>query len=358
MLAFFRGPKQGIPTFLIAFGSMNAAGVVTQLVFPNAPPWYNDLYGTAPASYSIPGDPGGLRRVDVLLSTGDLYSTAFKNSPLVFGAFPSLHSAFACIIGLFAFRWWWWSTGACGSATHLPTTQKAPHYTSLPTNKDDEDEQCGSRDLGCRPRPDNHTVVLRFPEQATIKSEPYDALNDEELDRGDMPYVITVTHEVPLKSVRTGTDAYNDYSVQAHEGDRSWSMETESKRTWNGSGRYNRALKAMAMGLRIRKWFMLFARQTKAALKKPVTSAKTFFAKLPLISKYVNAAQPAKTTPLKKSSRCLLLVGPALMLSYIAWMWFATLYFRHHYQVDLLGGAVYAGTAYWTTMTFTRSKLM
>lgn len=58
-------------------------------------------YGKAAVpSYDIPGSPAGLARVDKLLQT-NMYSSGFKSNPLVFGAFPSLHSGFASIIGMF-----------------------------------------------------------------------------------------------------------------------------------------------------------------------------------------------------------------------------------------------------------------
>lgn len=61
---------------------------------------YELSYGSAPANYSIHGQPGGLARIDKILGL-NLYGTTFGNSPLVFGAFPSLHSGCATIEMLF-----------------------------------------------------------------------------------------------------------------------------------------------------------------------------------------------------------------------------------------------------------------
>ena len=62
---------------------------------------YEINYGPLkPANYSMPGDPGGLARVDEILGT-EMYKTTFTASPLVFGAFPSLHSACACQLAFF-----------------------------------------------------------------------------------------------------------------------------------------------------------------------------------------------------------------------------------------------------------------
>src|SRR2546423_14199861 len=81
-----------------------------------------------PASYNMSGDPGGLARIDDLFGS-KAYTEAFGGSPMVFGAFPSLHSACAiiqtifisylmpklrviCVIYVF---WIWW---ACMYLTH------------------------------------------------------------------------------------------------------------------------------------------------------------------------------------------------------------------------------------------------
>ncbi|ORY05763.1 PAP2-domain-containing protein, partial [Basidiobolus meristosporus CBS 931.73] len=119
---YFLAPKGTLPKFARAFGYMNLAGVVTQIAFPTASPWYLHLYGTQPANYSMPGNPGGLIRVDDILHI-NLYGNTFGNSPLVFGAWPSLHSGSAVLINLFIARlnpwliplnfgyvfWIWWA---------------------------------------------------------------------------------------------------------------------------------------------------------------------------------------------------------------------------------------------------------
>ncbi|ODQ55927.1 PAP2-domain-containing protein [Saitoella complicata NRRL Y-17804] len=116
-------------TYGWSFGMQNICGVATHLLFPNAAPWYQtDEYGYGtppiPANYSMPGSAAGLKRVDAVLGT-HIYTHAFKASPLVFGAFPSLHSGFAVINFFFIARysprrgryalgafvlWQWWAT--------------------------------------------------------------------------------------------------------------------------------------------------------------------------------------------------------------------------------------------------------
>ena len=102
---------------------MNVIGVVTQVLFPCAAPWYENKYGLAPANYSMQGSPAGLARIDKLFGI-DLYTSGFTASPMVFGAFPSLHAADATIEALFLSHvfpkltplwatyvvWLWWAT--------------------------------------------------------------------------------------------------------------------------------------------------------------------------------------------------------------------------------------------------------
>lgn len=80
-----------LPVFARSFGYMNLIGVSIQLLFPCSPPWYENLYGLAPANYSIPGSPAGLAAIDKLFGV-PFYTPLFTGSPMVFGAFPSLHA--------------------------------------------------------------------------------------------------------------------------------------------------------------------------------------------------------------------------------------------------------------------------
>lgn len=99
-LLFAFGPPGTLPVFSRTFGYMNLAGVIIQLVFPCSAPWYEDIYGFAPADYSMKGSPAGLAAIDELFGI-DMYTSSFSASPLVFGAFPSLHAACASLEALF-----------------------------------------------------------------------------------------------------------------------------------------------------------------------------------------------------------------------------------------------------------------
>jgi membrane-associated phospholipid phosphatase len=122
-LLFIFGPPGTVPVYGRTFGYLNITGVVIQLIFPCSPPWYENMYGLAPANYSMEGSPAGLRRIDLLFGI-DMYSSNFTASPLVFGAFPSLHSGNAVLEALFMSHcfprlrpfiiaytmWMWWAT--------------------------------------------------------------------------------------------------------------------------------------------------------------------------------------------------------------------------------------------------------
>ena len=122
-LIFLFGPPGSTPVFARAFGYMNLTGVMIQLFFPCSPPWYENMYGLAPANYSMQGSPAGLAAIDKLFGV-DLYTSTFTASPMVFGAFPSLHSGCATIEALFLSSffpklrplfvfytlWLWWAT--------------------------------------------------------------------------------------------------------------------------------------------------------------------------------------------------------------------------------------------------------
>ncbi|KAF2088609.1 PAP2-domain-containing protein [Saccharata proteae CBS 121410] len=123
LVMFIFGPPGSLPVYARSFGYMNLTGVMIQLLFPCSPPWYENTYGLAPANYGMPGSPAGLAAVDKLLGI-DLYTSGFTASPMVFGAFPSLHSGWATIHALFLSYvfprlwplfsvytlWLWWST--------------------------------------------------------------------------------------------------------------------------------------------------------------------------------------------------------------------------------------------------------
>lgn len=98
-LLWLFSPKPALKFWASVFGYMNLAGVWCQILFPCSAPWYELIYGLTPADYSMPGSPGGLARIDALFHSKG-YTNTFSNAPVVFGAFPSLHSGCATIEAL------------------------------------------------------------------------------------------------------------------------------------------------------------------------------------------------------------------------------------------------------------------
>ncbi|CCM00220.1 uncharacterized protein FIBRA_02248 [Fibroporia radiculosa] len=101
--------KEALHYFSRAFGYMNLLGVIMQILLPCAPPWYELIYGLTPADYSVRGSAGGLARIDKLFHSNG-YAVTFGNSPVVFGAFPSLHSGCATMEALFISHFFPWAT--------------------------------------------------------------------------------------------------------------------------------------------------------------------------------------------------------------------------------------------------------
>ncbi|CAO1618978.1 unnamed protein product [Jaminaea pallidilutea] len=97
---FVFGPPGAVKFFGSAFGFLNLVGVIVQVCFPTAPPWYELREGLTPANYSMKGSPAGLARIDALLG-GHGYTVTFTNAPVPFGAFPSLHAGSATMEALF-----------------------------------------------------------------------------------------------------------------------------------------------------------------------------------------------------------------------------------------------------------------
>jgi hypothetical protein len=87
--------------FLWCLGWLNALAVITQALFPTAPPWYLQKFGSTPPTYEMRGDPAGLRYADELLNIKFFYGI-YTSSPVVFGSFPSLHASWPVMIAFFA----------------------------------------------------------------------------------------------------------------------------------------------------------------------------------------------------------------------------------------------------------------
>ena len=95
---FFRARPKALELSL-GFLLVNLLGWGIWFVFPAAPPWYVDQYGTGPAVLDVVSSPAGLARVDAWLGL-PLAGTFYSKSANVFGALPSLHVAYATLVAL------------------------------------------------------------------------------------------------------------------------------------------------------------------------------------------------------------------------------------------------------------------
>ncbi|KAK4702335.1 hypothetical protein P7C70_g3888, partial [Phenoliferia sp. Uapishka_3] len=97
---FVFGPPGVVKFWGTAFGYLNLFGVIIQVLFPCAPPWYELREGLVPANYGMRGSPGGLARIDAIFHSNG-YTVTFSGAPVPFGAFPSLHAGCSTMEALF-----------------------------------------------------------------------------------------------------------------------------------------------------------------------------------------------------------------------------------------------------------------
>jgi len=102
-LAFYE-TRENMASFCRAFGWMNLLAVATQIALPTAPPWFHDAYVHTPQtqlpSYNQKGHPAGLMRVDTVLES-KIFDNTYSKSPVVYGAFPSMHCGWPFIFTLY-----------------------------------------------------------------------------------------------------------------------------------------------------------------------------------------------------------------------------------------------------------------
>ncbi|CAK7898454.1 inositol phosphorylceramide synthase [[Candida] anglica] len=215
---FVFAPPTSLRSYGFAFGYMNLLGVMTQIFFPAAPPWYKNAHGLEPADYSMSGSPGGLGRIDALLGI-DMYTSTFSNAPVVFGAFPSLHSGaavldvyFLCwLFPKYKVLWWgyaswlWWSTmylthhyfiDLIGGAVLSLVVFNYTKYMHLPMI--------------------NHSNFCRW---TYTQIEKIDVANSDPLSAySSLPHAYDLETGLPSDSSITSSNFYNHPSVDAVHG--------------------------------------------------------------------------------------------------------------------------------------------
>ena len=97
--------KQQLLTFrfLLGFLLTNLIGFVFYITYPAAPPWYYFEYG-AEVIRSTRGNAGGLVRFDNLVGV-PVFRSLYANNEYIFGAIPSLHSAYPLVLSYYSFKY-------------------------------------------------------------------------------------------------------------------------------------------------------------------------------------------------------------------------------------------------------------
>jgi inositol phosphorylceramide synthase catalytic subunit len=78
------------------FFAVNVIGCLTYVLYPAAPPWYVMAYGPGPANLLAKASAAGAARFDALIGMG-LFEGFYSRNPNVFGAMPSLHTAYPVV---------------------------------------------------------------------------------------------------------------------------------------------------------------------------------------------------------------------------------------------------------------------
>jgi hypothetical protein len=85
--------------FAWCFFALNLAGFVTYHLYPAAPPWYYHAHGCVIDVHARASEGPNLARVDAWLGV-PYFARMYGRATDVFGAMPSLHCAYACLVAL------------------------------------------------------------------------------------------------------------------------------------------------------------------------------------------------------------------------------------------------------------------
>jgi len=88
--------------FSLTFVFVNMLGFIVYYIYPAAPPWYIQQYGTAFLK-NTPGNTAGLARFDAYFNVS-IFKGLYSKSSNVFAAMPSLHSAYPLIVLYYGVR--------------------------------------------------------------------------------------------------------------------------------------------------------------------------------------------------------------------------------------------------------------
>jgi len=100
---YWKGRKVGTLEPLIRVlwcaGIVCCITIITQLLLPTAPPWYNEsaMYDVTGTLVAAAYNEAGFQRIDALIGV-ELFHEMYLKSPITFGSFPSMHVAFPMVI--------------------------------------------------------------------------------------------------------------------------------------------------------------------------------------------------------------------------------------------------------------------
>ena len=92
---FFKDKKIFLQ-FSLTFVLVNFIGFIIYYVYPAAPPWYLQKYGSVFIAHT-PGNSAGLQRFDDYFNAG-IFKSIYAKSSNVFAAMPSLHSSYPVVV--------------------------------------------------------------------------------------------------------------------------------------------------------------------------------------------------------------------------------------------------------------------
>jgi hypothetical protein len=98
MFFYFRDYPR-MARFTWCFFALNVAGFITYHVYPAAPPWYYHAHGCVIDVHAAASEGPNLARVDASMGI-PYFKTMYGRASDVFGAMPSLHCAYACLVML------------------------------------------------------------------------------------------------------------------------------------------------------------------------------------------------------------------------------------------------------------------
>jgi membrane-associated phospholipid phosphatase len=132
MLLFLRDQVPRAATFARCFLVVNMMGFVTYFIYPAAPPWYVSEHGFGPALRNVQPSAAAAHRFDLLLGTR-WFDEVYGHGVDVFGAIPSLHSAYPIIAAVLAFRmrelrWARWPAAAFAALMWFSAVYLQHHY--------------------------------------------------------------------------------------------------------------------------------------------------------------------------------------------------------------------------------------